>query len=101
MLFCRIRSWVTGNRIVSLPFSDHCAPLCEPDEKFASFICHLHTARAGHIWKYFELRPVSGSVGEPVKKLGLGLAAMYVMQRVDSKPAAEDIVRLLNKRSTQ
>jgi len=26
-LFVPIRSWLTGRRIVSLPFSDHCAPL--------------------------------------------------------------------------
>ncbi len=31
LLFCRIRSWLTGHRIVSLPFSDHCAPLCDWD----------------------------------------------------------------------
>jgi len=47
LLFCRIRSWVTGNRMVLLPFSDHCAPLGEPDEKFESLLRHLHTARAG------------------------------------------------------
>src|SRR5580698_4409818 len=27
VVFCRIRSWLTGNRLVSLPFSDHCQPL--------------------------------------------------------------------------
>ncbi len=101
MLFCRIRSWVTGNRIVSLPFSDHCAPLCEPDEKFESLICHLHTARAGQSWKYFELRPVSGSFEEAVKKLGFGPAAKYVLHRVDLEPAVEEIFRRLNKGSVQ
>ncbi len=25
--FCRIQSWITGRRLVSLPFSDHCQPL--------------------------------------------------------------------------
>src|SRR5262245_25827296 len=27
LVFCRIRSWLTGTRIVSVPFSDHCEPL--------------------------------------------------------------------------
>ncbi len=31
-LFVPIRSWLTGRRIVSLPFSDHCAPLASSPE---------------------------------------------------------------------
>ena len=27
IVFCRIHSWVSGSRLVSLPFSDHCEPL--------------------------------------------------------------------------
>ena len=29
LVFCRVQSWITGDRLVSLPFSDHCAPLVE------------------------------------------------------------------------
>src|SRR5262245_20006552 len=29
IVFCRVESWLTGRRLVSLPFSDHCAPLVE------------------------------------------------------------------------
>ncbi len=101
LLFCRIRSWVTGNRIVSLPFSDHCAPLCEPDEKFDSLICHLHTARAGQRWKYLEIRPTNESFGDRAKKLGFKSAAKYVLHRVDLEPAVEEIFRRLDKDSVQ
>ena len=27
LVFCRVNSWLTGRRLVSLPFSDHCEPL--------------------------------------------------------------------------
>src|SRR5450755_1829723 len=27
IVFCRVKSWLTGRRLVSLPFSDHCEPL--------------------------------------------------------------------------
>src|SRR5512136_1015169 len=30
--FCRIHSLITGTRLVSLPFSDHCQPLSAPEE---------------------------------------------------------------------
>ena len=27
LVFCRVKSWLTGHRFVSAPFSDHCEPL--------------------------------------------------------------------------
>ena len=29
IVLCEIRSWLTGRRMVSLPFADHCQPLIE------------------------------------------------------------------------
>ena len=29
LVFCRVASWITGRRIISLPFSDHCEPLVD------------------------------------------------------------------------
>ena len=101
LLFCRIRSWVTGNRIVSLPFSDHCAPLGEPDEKFESLLRHLHAARAGQTWKYVELRPVSESFAEVAQGLGFEPAAKYFLHRVDLEPAVEEIFKRLNEDSVR
>jgi hypothetical protein len=101
MLFCRIRSWVTGNRLVSLPFSDHCAPLCEPDIEFENLICELRSARADQKWKYVELRPLSRAFEEASKKLGFRPAGKYVLHRVDLEPAIEEIFRRLNKDSVQ
>jgi GNAT acetyltransferase-like protein len=101
LLFCRIRSWLTGNRIVSLPFSDHCAPLGEPDGRFESLICHLHTVRVGEKWKYLELRPLTRSFDEAVKKLGFKPAAKYILHRVDLRPAVEEIFKRLHKDSVQ
>src|SRR5262245_33815346 len=33
LVFCRIRSWLTGSRLVALPFSDHCEPLVDTPEQ--------------------------------------------------------------------
>ena len=35
VLFCKIQSWMTGRRMVSVPFSDHCEPLVSCRESFA------------------------------------------------------------------
>ena len=29
IVFCRVKSWLSGFRLVSLPFSDHCQPLVD------------------------------------------------------------------------
>src|SRR6266480_325738 len=44
LVFCHINSWLTGRRLVSLPFSDHCEPLCDwTDRKIRinAFYCML------------------------------------------------------------
>lgn len=36
-----INSWLTGNRLVALPFSDHCGPLFNNDKDLELFCCEL------------------------------------------------------------
>jgi Acetyltransferase (GNAT) domain len=56
-VFSQVRSWLTGRRLVSLPFSDHCAPLVthtgELDELLAAAVERCRTERVD----YVELRP--------------------------------------------
>jgi hypothetical protein len=58
MAFCRISSWVTGTRAVSLPFADHCEPLVTGDAERLRFMAWLQAERTRQRWKYVELRPV-------------------------------------------
>jgi hypothetical protein len=101
VLFCRVRSWATGDRLVSLPFSDHCTPLCDVQEEFDNLICHLQTGRADQQWEYLEIRPVNGSFAGTMEKRGFKLAAKYVRHRVGLEPAAEEIFHRLDKDSVQ
>src|SRR5260370_1495614 len=43
IVFCRIDSWLTGHRLVSLPFSDHCEPLCDSTTDLKFLIRYLQT----------------------------------------------------------
>lgn len=58
VVFCEIQSWLTGKRLVSLPFSDHCQPLASGPE-LAAILESLHSKRGAERWKYIELRPIS------------------------------------------
>jgi CelD/BcsL family acetyltransferase involved in cellulose biosynthesis len=101
LLFCRIRSWVTGNRIVSLPFSDYCAPLCDPQNEFDSLISPLLTPKFPEEWKYLEVRPLNESFRDGVQRLGFKSAGNYILHRVDLEPATEEIFRRLDKDSVR
>ena len=57
IVFCLIHSWVSGNRLVSLPFSDHCEPLATSSE-IAELMDWLRISRHRKHWKYIELRPL-------------------------------------------
>ena len=56
VVFCIVRSWLTGNRLVSLPFSDHCEPLVEHPEQFRTLSDFVKRVRSQERWKYVELR---------------------------------------------
>src|ERR1700694_4232743 len=58
VVFCEIQSWLTGRRLVSVPFSDHCQPLaCGRD--LQTILESLRGYRSEGRWKYIEFRPVS------------------------------------------
>jgi len=59
LVACRVRSSLTGKRIVSLPFSDHCEPLVDRAEERESLLEFLEREAEAEGWRYVELRSVS------------------------------------------
>ena len=58
IVFCRVKSWLTGARLVSLPFSDHCQPLVNSAEDLSSMLRALE-AEIDRNYNYIELRPLN------------------------------------------
>ena len=54
-----VQSWLTGRRMVSLPFSDHCDPLVNDEIDLDQLLLALTRKMDGGRWKYFELRPLT------------------------------------------
>jgi CelD/BcsL family acetyltransferase involved in cellulose biosynthesis len=97
ILFCRVSSWITGTRLVSLPFTDHCEPLLQPGSDLRDFIVWLTEQRDRERWKYFELRPLSlqSALEGP-----LG-GRSFVFHQLDLRLPLEQIFRNLHKDSIQ
>jgi CelD/BcsL family acetyltransferase involved in cellulose biosynthesis len=59
IVFCEVKSWITGSRLVSLPFADHTEPLFDQDGEYFEFTDWMRSQCGQHNWKYIELRPLS------------------------------------------
>lgn len=101
MVFCRIDSWLTGRRLVSLPFSDHCEPLCDSAEDANFLIRYLQTALEHQEWKYLEIRPVNGNFGQTDNGLCFLPASTYFLHALDLHPDIDEVFRSLDQDSVQ
>ena len=55
-VFCRVHSWLTGRRLVSLPFSDHCDPLVGSASELDELAEYLRREQKNNDWRYIECR---------------------------------------------
>jgi hypothetical protein len=89
VVFCHVRTWLTGNRLVSLPFSDHCQPLAAGDD-LKAILRFLHDQRSAECRKYTELRPVADEgMFEDQPYFGVGEA--FSFHTIDLRPDLETI----------
>lgn len=61
ILLCRVSSWMTGTRLVSLPFADHCELLLDDNNEFREFSDWLREECRSREWSYVETRSLSES----------------------------------------
>jgi hypothetical protein len=100
LLFCPVRSWLTGARMVSLPFSDFCEPLCDSGE-FDVLVRHLQSALDHQDWKYLEIRPVDGCFSREAEAAGFRIKDEFLHHRVGLQSSLADLWRSFHKDSVQ
>jgi hypothetical protein len=89
VVFCHVRSWLTGNRLVSLPFSDHCQPLATGD--VLKIILQLaHNRRSVDGCRYIEVRPLPDA-GISRDNTDFGVGATFSFHTIDLRPDLETI----------
>jgi CelD/BcsL family acetyltransferase involved in cellulose biosynthesis len=93
LVFCRIQSWLTGRRLVSVPFSDHCAPLVEDERQLGLLLSGLkHELDQGGA-RYLEIRPVNGASKPP---FGMTESATFCLHRLDLRPSLAELFHSLH-----
>lgn len=98
ILFCEVRSALTGNRFVSLPFSDHCEPLINQPEEFDFLITDLQEKVDKRRLKYFEIRPI---LRVPNSQKHIAASNSYYFHRLDLRPSEQVLLRSFHKDSVQ
>jgi CelD/BcsL family acetyltransferase involved in cellulose biosynthesis len=97
--FCAIKSRITGRRLVSLPFSDHCQPLADP----STLPDLLSAAKADAIanrLRYVEVRPLHNANGNGALGELIG-SSNAVIHRLDLSKTEEQIFKALDKQCTR
>ncbi len=94
IVFCQVKSWITGTRLVSLPFADHCEPLLNEIGDTFEFAEWMRAECSRHHWKYIELRPLSWAAHADCP---LVASRSYWLHTLDLTPSLEQIFRHLHK----
>ena len=102
VVLCRVNSWLTGRRLVSLPFTDHCEPLVQDaDDRislFRALRAEVDTGSSRSRLKYVEIRPLCANAWDDPAAEKSDSFAFHVL---DLRPALDDIHRRIHKSTHQ
>jgi len=94
LVFCVVRSWLTGDRLVSLPFSDHCEPLVTWPEEGRTLIAFVETLQKTERLKYVEIKSADVDV---LYGGTFSARRTYCLHRLSLQPDLDTLYRRLHK----
>ena len=98
LVFCRVASWITGRRLISLPFSDHCEPLVNDASDAQIFFSALEQTLHREKLRYIEIRPM-----QPLADATSLCRSMqsYCFHQIDLRPDLTTLFGNCHESSTQ
>lgn len=101
VVFCRVQSWLTGSRMVSLPFSDHCQPLVESEQELSSLFEGLKQEVASARHRYAEVRPLTSEELCSASSEAFAPSERYYYHSLDLRPDLDTLYRNTHKSCIQ
>ena len=98
LVACRVESWFTGRRLVSLPFSDHAESLVDDPDDLQDLFSGMEATLRQEKLRYIELRPLANA--DFATSL-FQSAQSYCFQRIDLTPDLDSIFKKFHKDSIQ
>jgi len=98
VVLCRVRSWLTGSRLVSLPFADHCEPLLDGSEERAAILAAVRRTVRHDKLKYAEIRSAAPefTVGSDLE-----VASSFFFHALDLRPTLDRLYKRIHKTALQ
>jgi len=100
IVFCRVDSWFTGKRLVSIPFADHCSPLVTGAENLYELLDCISRTH-GVKGRYAEIRPLSDGNIRFRENTSFREQGHYRIHSLDLRPDLKVILKSLHKDSVQ
>ncbi|MFY9725043.1 MAG: GNAT family N-acetyltransferase [Bryobacteraceae bacterium] len=98
LVFCRVASWITGRRLISLPFSDHCEPLVNNASDEHLFVSALELILRREKLRYIEIRAPQPLAGRTSL---CHSTQSYCFHQIDLRPDLATLFGNCHKSSTQ
>lgn len=101
LLFCLVDSRITGRRLVSLPFTDHCDPLYDSNENLTELLGFSQRQLKAESLKYLELRPTSGDFGATNGATSFLPTAKFFLHILNLAPSPSELFQKFDKNCVQ
>ena len=101
LVFCKVKSWITGRRLVSLPFSDHCDLLADSAAEQEELLAHACERVARDGYAHVELRPMT--TGGPAWSTSMNLqpSKTFYLHKVPVDAPLDTLFRNLHRNCIQ
>lgn len=96
-----VRSALTGRRLVSVPFADHCAPLADTPETLDILLRASQDLAREHRCRFVELRPAAPWAAEGAAAAGAGPSFRAILHQLDLAPAEEALLKACHESSVR
>jgi hypothetical protein len=96
LVFCQVKSWITGRRLVSLPFSDHCALLADSAAEQQELLVHVCEKVASEGYTHLEIRPKATDEAAPFAAAKLEAAETFCLHTLSLEPPVGELFHNLH-----
>jgi CelD/BcsL family acetyltransferase involved in cellulose biosynthesis len=98
VVLCRVSSWLTGSRLVSVPFADHCEPLVAGARDRAAIVAAIQkTVRDGKL-KYAQIRAIHPDLAQAA---GSGDPRTFAFHTLDLTPPIDRLYGAFHRTAIQ
>ena len=97
IVLAAVRSRLTGRRLISLPFSDHCDPLVDTPEQMRALTAAVMALQREGRWRHVELRPAAAVELDPAFRQ----SQSFELHRLDLRRDAATLLRSFHRDSIQ